>query len=220
MSAEDVAAYPGVAAERLELTGEARVPLAEDVESRFVLFRELDGLTEHVAIVVARPPPEAPVLVRVHSACFTGDLFASLRCDCGEQLRGTVRTMAHAGGGVLLYLAQEGRGIGLSNKLRAYGLQDTGLDTLDADAHLGFRHDERRYEVAVAMLRQLGVSRVRLMTNNPAKLRALERAGIEIVARIPIIAPVNPHNLNYLRVKADRAGHMLDGRRVSLDDQP
>ena len=194
-----------------ERISEARVPLADSEQSRFILYREADGLLEHVALIVGDPDqwPDTPAL-RMHSACLTGDLFGSLRCDCGEQLRSAVGTIAAEGGGILLYLAQEGRGIGLANKLRAYGLQDTGLDTLDADRLLGFGADERRYEVAAAMLDDLSIHRVRLMTNNPAKIAALERYGIEIAGREAIHGAVNRHNERYLTTKAERAGHWLE----------
>ncbi|AGY92326.1 hypothetical protein SPICUR_06810 [Spiribacter curvatus] len=194
-----------------ERISEARVPLADAEQSRFILYREADGLLEHVALIVGDPTqwPDTPAL-RMHSACLTGDLFGSLRCDCGEQLRSAVGTIADEGGGILLYLAQEGRGIGLANKLRAYGLQDTGLDTVDADRLLGFGADERRYEVAAAMLDDLGIDRVRLMTNNPGKIAALERHGIEIAGREAIHGALNRHNQRYLTTKAERAGHWLE----------
>ena len=150
-----------------------------------------------------------PVLTRIHSECFTGDLLGSLKCDCGDQLRGAVKAIAEAGGGVLLYLAQEGRGIGLMNKLRAYRLQDEGFDTMEANRRLGFAEDERLYDIAARMLQLLGYSKVRLMTNNPDKLRALERAGIEVVERVPHRFPDNIHNRDYLRVKAEKGGHLL-----------
>ena len=174
-----------------------------------MLFRS--GLLEHVALIVGDPAhwPDVPAL-RMHSACLTGDLFGSLRCDCGEQLRSAVSTIGEEGGGILLYLAQEGRGIGLANKLRAYGLQDSGLDTVDADRLLGFGADERRYEVAAAMLADLDIPRVRLMTNNPGKIAALERNGIEIAGREAVHGALNPHNDRYLTAKAERAGHWLD----------
>ena len=194
-----------------ERISEARVPLTDAEQSRFILYREADGLLEHVALIVGDPDqwPDPPAL-RMHSACLTGDLFGSLRCDCGEQLRSAVGTIAAEGGGILLYLAQEGRGIGLANKLRAYGLQDTGLDTVDADRLLGFGADERRYEVAAAMLDDLGIHRVRLMTNNPAKIVALERQGIAIAGREAIHGAVNRHNERYLTTKAERSGHWLE----------
>lgn len=186
------------------------VPLEEAEDARFMFFREANGIFEHVAILIgdrARWPD--PVPVRVHSACLTGDLFGSLRCDCGEQLRGSLRVFAARGGGVLLYLAQEGRSIGLGNKLRAYGLQQEGLDTVDADCMLGFGADERRYDAAVAMLRQLRVERVQLLTNNPEKVRAVRDGGIQVVDRQPLYGTLNRHNLRYVRAKVQRAGHWL-----------
>jgi GTP cyclohydrolase II len=146
--------------------------------------------------------------VRLHSACLTGDLFGSLRCDCGEQLRTAVRRIAELGGGIQLYLDQEGRGIGLANKLRAYAIQDTGLDTLDADRHLGFRADERSYGVAAAMLGSLGVGPVQLLTNNPQKIAALRELGIDVIGRLSLITSTNVHNERYLRAKRERAGHL------------
>jgi GTP cyclohydrolase II len=152
--------------------------------------------------------PDA-VPVRLHSACFTGDLFGSLRCDCGEQLRGSLRMFAARGGGVLVYLAQEGRGLGLANKLRAYELQEDGLDTEEADAMLGFGADERRYDTAVAILRHLGIRRVQLLTNNPEKMRAVQEGGIEVLDRQPLYGQLNRHNLRYVTTKV-RAGHWLN----------
>ncbi|HTT80772.1 MAG TPA: GTP cyclohydrolase II [Stellaceae bacterium] len=193
----------------LNRVAEARVPLADAEDARLIAFRPGDGGSEHLAIVIGAPDPAAPVLVRLHSACFTGDVLASLRCDCGEQLRGAIAAIAKAGGGVLLYLAQEGRGIGLVNKLRAYRLQDAGFDTVDANEQLGFDADERVYLPAADMLRQLGFTTVRLLTNNPDKLAALERYGIRIAERVPHVFPANGHNERYLRTKATRSGHLL-----------
>jgi GTP cyclohydrolase II len=188
---------------------EARVPLADAEDARLIAFRPGDGGSEHLAILIGTPDPAAPVLVRLHSECFTGDLLASLRCDCGDQLRGGIRAIAEAGGGALLYLAQEGRGIGLVNKLRAYQLQDAGFDTVDANEQLGFDADERVYLPAVEMLRQLGFGVVRLLTNNPDKVAALERNGIRVAERVPHVFPANGHNERYLRTKATRSGHLL-----------
>ncbi len=174
----------------IERVAEARVPLTDAENARLIAFRPRDGGGEHLAIVIGAPDPSSPVLVRLHSACFTGDFLASLRCDCGDQLRGAIAAIADAGGGVLLYLAQEGRGIGLVNKLRAYQLQDSGFDTLDANEQLGFDADERVYLPAAEMLRQLGFATIKLMTNNPEKVAALERYGIRIAERVPHAYPV------------------------------
>ena len=193
----------------LTRVAEARVPLADAENARLIAFRPDDGGIEHLAILIGAPDPAAPVLVRLHSECFTGDLLASLRCDCGDQLRGSIAAIAQAGGGVLLYLAQEGRGIGLVNKLRAYQLQDAGFDTLDANEQLGFDADERVYLPAAEMLRQLGFGVIRLLTNNPDKMVALQRYGIRVVERVPHVFPANGHNERYLHTKATRSGHLL-----------
>jgi GTP cyclohydrolase II len=193
----------------LSRVAEARVPLADAEDARLIAFRPGDGGSEHLAILIGAPDPRAPVLVRLHSACFTGDVLASLRCDCGQQLRGAIAAIAAAGGGVLLYLAQEGRGIGLVNKLRAYRLQDAGFDTVDANEQLGFDADERVYLPAAEMLRQLGFAAVRLLTNNPDKVAALQRNGIHVAERVPHVFPANGHNERYLHTKATRSGHFL-----------
>ena len=206
---DDVAAYSGLAARRLTRVSEARVPLADAEDTRVVAFRPLDGGGEHLAIVVGSPDPAAPVLIRLHSQCFTGDLIGSLRCDCGDQLRGAIRQIAKAGSGIVLYLAQEGRDIGLVNKLRAYELQDQGFDTFDANEALGFDADERVFLPAAEMLRQLGIARVRLLTNNPRKVEALNQAGVEVVDRVGHAFPANGHSAAYLQAKRDRAGHLL-----------
>ncbi len=186
------------------------VPLEHAEDARVMLFRQGNGLLEHVAIVIGSSDTwPAAVPVRLHSACFTGDLLGSLRCDCGEQLRGSLRAFAAGGGGILVYLAQEGRGIGLANKLRAYELQEEGLDTEQADAILGFGADERQYETAVAILRHLGVRRVQLLTNNPEKMRAVQAGGIEVLERQPLYGTLNRHNARYVATKV-RAGHWLD----------
>lgn len=187
----------------------ARVPLAVAEDARIYAFRPEVGAAEHLAIVIGDPPRHEPVLARLHSECLTGDLLGSLKCDCGDQLRGALAAIAAAGGGVLLYLAQEGRGIGLMNKLRAYALQDQGFDTIDANTKLGFRADERQFAPAAAMLRGLGFSRIRLMTNNPEKLAGLQQAGLECVERVPHQFPSNAHNEGYLATKKARAGHLL-----------
>lgn len=207
--ADAVQAYDRLQADDLSPVSEARVPLADCEDARIVAFRPRDGGAEHLAILIGRPDPTKPVLTRLHSECFTGDLLGSLRCDCGEQLRGAIQMIAKEGAGVLLYLAQEGRGIGLVNKLRAYALQDQGFDTLDANELLGFDDDERVYLPAVRMLRALGFTRVRLLTNNPAKVGALARHGIEVAQRVPHVFPSNEHNWTYLQTKAKRSGHLL-----------
>jgi GTP cyclohydrolase II len=206
---EAVAAYDRLQAEDLVPVSEARVPLKDCDNARIVAFRPHDGGAEHLAIIIGQPNADAPVLTRLHSECFTGDLLGSLRCDCGDQLRGAIAMIAKEGAGVLLYLAQEGRGIGLVNKLRAYALQDKGFDTLDANEQLGFDDDERVYLPAVRMLRALGFTHVRLLTNNPAKVGALARHGIEVVERVAHVFPSNEHNWTYLQTKAKRSGHLL-----------
>jgi GTP cyclohydrolase II len=207
-SVGDITGYPAVRARGLQRLSRARVPLAASENCEFVVYRELFNDAEHVAIVIGTPDLARPVPVRLHSSCLTGDLLASLRCDCGDQLRGAAERIAEAGGGVILYLAQEGRGIGLVNKLRAYSLQEQGLDTLQADRYLGFRDDERDYTAACAMLQDLGIGRVLLLTNNPEKIAALDACDIEVAGRMPLPAAVNPHNARYLRTKRERAGHL------------
>lgn len=195
----------------LRRVSDAHVPVAASEDCTLVLFREVHGEAEHVAIVVGQPDLDQPVPVRMHSACLTGDLLGSLRCDCGDQLRSSVERLAGSGGGVLLYLAQEGRGTGLANKLRAYRLQDAGLDTIDADHYLGFNGDERDFAPAVAMLQELGITRIHLLTNNPHKIESMRRGGLEVVERVAVPAPVNPHNARYVQTKHERAGHLVNG---------
>lgn len=195
----------------LEIVSRAQVPLAEAAEASFVVFRGGPVLRDQVAIVVGDPDPKRPVLVRVHSACLTGDLFGSLRCDCGDQLRNALAHFAAEDGGILLYLDQEGRGTGIRNKMRAYALQDDGLDTIDADAALGYAPDERRYEIAASMLRVLGHRQVRLLTNNPEKVEGLQRAGIEVVGRRALMGTITAENHAYLSTKLHRAGHLFNG---------
>ncbi|MBK1663243.1 GTP cyclohydrolase II [Rhodospirillum rubrum] len=209
LAAADILRYQTAAARSLRKVSEARVPLAGAEHTRILAFRPSDGGTEHLAIIVGEPDPLQPVLTRLHSECFTGDLLGSLRCDCGDQLRGALDAIATQGSGVLLYLAQEGRGIGLVNKLRAYQLQDQGFDTLDANGQLGFDDDERIYLPAAEILRQLGISRIRLLTNNPLKVEALGRHAITVVERVPHIYEPNPYNLRYLQTKARRSGHLF-----------
>jgi GTP cyclohydrolase II len=188
------------------LLARARLPLEDMPETQVIAFRSADG-EEHVALVIGAFGGQPP-LVRLHSECLTGDVFGSLKCDCGPQLREALRLIGAAGGGVLLYLRQEGRGIGLANKLRAYALQDRGLDTVEANQRLGFADDEREYAAAAAMLRAIGIDRVRLLTNNPAKQAGLSAAGIEVVERVAHHMPANPHNADYLAVKRSKSGHL------------
>ncbi len=178
VAAEDIFAFRDRAARSLKIVSRAFVPLEGAGSCEFVVFRGGDGFRDQIAILVSDPSPSQPVLARIHSACLTGDLFGSLKCDCGEQLRGTVRAMAEQGGGVVLYLDQEGRGNGIANKMRAYRLQEQGFDTYDADEMLGFGQDQRRFDFAAEMLKQLGFTSVRLMTNNPHKIEALREAGL------------------------------------------
>jgi GTP cyclohydrolase II len=214
LAAGDVIAYRRAAASGLKRVGSARVPLAGTakggaIETEIIAFRPLDGGKEHLAIVIGKPDTSRPVLTRLHSECFTGDLLGSLRCDCGDQLRGAIEEIAKQGSGVLLYLAQEGRGIGLVNKLRAYELQDAGADTLEANLQLGFGPDERVYQPAAEMLRQLDIGSVKLLTNNPEKVKGLAQCGIAVIERVPHVFPANDHNERYLSTKAIRFGHMF-----------
>ncbi|MDE0060303.1 MAG: GTP cyclohydrolase II [Defluviicoccus sp.] len=204
-----VMSYDVAAAQRLERVTGASVPLDGAEATRIFAFRPRDGGTEHFAIQIGQPEPPGPVLARLHSECFTGDLLGSLKCDCGQQLRGAIAQISAEGEGILLYLAQEGRGIGLINKLRAYALQDLGFDTVEANERLGFEADERVFLPAAEMLRRLGYSSVRLMTNNPDKVEALARFGIEIAERVPHSFPSNDHNAFYLSTKAEKSGHLL-----------
>jgi GTP cyclohydrolase II len=210
VNAAALAALPAGIEMRVETVSEANIPLLDAASARFVCFRTGLGSREHLAVIIGAPDPAPGVPVRLHSACLTGDVFGSLRCDCGDQLRQSVASLQALGGGVLLYLSQEGRGIGLANKLRAYSLQDMGRDTIDADLQLGFSPDERRYGVAAAMLRALGFARIRLMTNNPDKIEALTGAGITIVERVPLLAHITPQNRRYMDAKRTRARHLLD----------
>jgi GTP cyclohydrolase II len=208
--AADLLNYPNAAAASLRQIASARVPLENAADARVIAFRTEGAAIEHLAIMVGRPEEAEAPLVRIHSECFTGDLLGSLRCDCGLQLRGAVARMAEEGAGVLLYLAQEGRNIGLVNKLRAYKLQDRGLDTLDANRALGWGADERNFLIAATMLQALGLHRVRLLTNNPDKLAALAECGVEVVGREAHAFAPNGINDYYLATKAERFGHLLD----------
>ena len=208
VDAEAIRRFAADAVDSLTIASEAMVPLASGTRSKFIVFRDA-AFTDQVAIVVGNPDFAKVVPVRLHSACLTGDVFGSRRCDCGDQLALALARLEDLGGGIVLYLAQEGRGLGLANKMRAYRLQDEGLDTFDANTTLGFDDDERDYGVAARMLQMLNCSRILLLTNNPAKLDGLAQSGIEIAARIPLEAPINPHNKRYLTTKAARSGHQL-----------
>lgn len=194
----------------LRIVGRAPVPLEGAPDTEFVVFRGGEGLRDHVAIVIGRPDFNEPVPMRIHSACLTGDLFGSLKCDCGDQLRDTAQGMAREGGGIILYLDQEGRGNGIANKMRAYKLQSQGFDTYDADEVLGFDLDQRRFDFAAEMLKQLGVQRVRVMTNNPQKIGALKRAGLDVASDQRVLGRPTAENVRYLASKRDRAGHIID----------
>jgi GTP cyclohydrolase II len=187
----------------------ARVPLAASSHSRVHVFRPADGTEEHYAVEIGDPDRSRPVLARLHSACFTGDVLGSLKCDCGPQLNGALAAMAEAGSGVLLYLNQEGRGIGLANKMRAYSLQDQGFDTVEANHRLGFDDDERDFRIGATILRRLGFRSVRLLTNNPRKVGMMSNSGVEVVERVALKAGENPHNARYLATKAAKSGHIL-----------
>jgi GTP cyclohydrolase II len=207
--AADLLAYPLELAASLMKVAEVPVPLDAARDARLIAFRALDQGIEHMAILVGKPEDEETPLVRIHSECFTGDLLGSLRCDCGPQLQGAIARMAQEGSGAVLYLAQEGRGIGLINKLRAYTMQDRGLDTLDANRALGWEADERNFHIAASMLEELGIKKIRLLTNNPEKVKGLEACGINIVERVRHEFAPNGVNDSYLETKARRFGHLI-----------
>ncbi|MDX5358810.1 MAG: GTP cyclohydrolase II [Rhodobacterales bacterium] len=187
----------------------ARVPLVASEAGRVHIFRPEDGTVEHYAIEIGQPDRSAPVLARLHSACFTGDVLGSLKCDCGPQLRAALAQMGQEGAGVLLYLNQEGRGIGLANKMRAYALQDQGFDTVEANHRLGFEDDERDFRIGSGILRKMGFSKVRLMTNNPAKVAMMQAQGLEVTERVPLKVGETAQNRAYLATKAAKSGHLL-----------
>ncbi|MGB0521239.1 MAG: GTP cyclohydrolase II [Candidatus Puniceispirillaceae bacterium] len=196
----------------MSITTSARLPLAVTEEAKIVMFRQKNDRQEHFAILVGSEDYRQPPLVRLHSQCVTGDVLGSLKCDCGPQLQKALAMMAEAGSGILLYLAQEGRDIGLLNKIRAYALQDRGMDTVDANHSLGFETDERLFGPAAAMLKALKVDRLKLLTNNPDKIARLEAHGIKVMERIGLELQANPHNAGYLKTKAERTGHLLKGK--------
>ena len=187
----------------------ARLPIEVSDLGRLHVFRPDDGGEEHYAIEIGSPPRDTPVLSRLHSACFTGDVMGSLKCDCGPQLRAALAQMGEDGHGVLLYLNQEGRGIGLTNKMRAYSLQDQGFDTVEANHRLGFEDDERDFRIGADILRRLGFSAVRLLTNNPGKIKMMRANGIDVAERVPLKVGENPKNAAYLATKAKKSGHLL-----------
>lgn len=211
VSTDDLAAWKDM--EQLSIATRARLPVAACESAEIVAFRSADDLREHVALIIGRQSGDRAPLVRLHSECLTGDILGSLKCDCGPQLDAALRAMAdeaeQGGWGVLLYLRQEGRGIGLINKLRAYRLQDQGFDTVDANRRLGLPDEARDFPVAARMLALLGIHAIRLMTNNPAKVDALAAEGVTIAERVPHQLPPNPHNAHYLATKRDRSGHLL-----------
>ncbi|MGB3753105.1 MAG: GTP cyclohydrolase II [Parerythrobacter sp.] len=211
VQAGDLAAWSDPA--RLAIVTRAKLPVAASETGEIVAFRSADDMREHVALVIGQQSADAVPLVRLHSECLTGDVLGSLKCDCGPQLDAALGAMSDAarygGYGILLYLRQEGRGIGLVNKLRAYRLQDQGFDTIDANQRLGLPDEARDFPVAARMLTLLGVHDIRLMTNNPAKFAALESAGVTVRERVAHSLPDNPHNRHYLATKRDRSGHLL-----------
>ncbi len=187
----------------------ARLPMQVSDAGRLHVFRPEDGGEEHYAVEIGKPKRDQPVLARLHSACFTGDLLGSLKCDCGPQLRAAMAQMGAEGAGVLLYLNQEGRGIGLANKMRAYSLQDQGFDTVEANHRLGFEDDERDFRLGSDILKSLGFSSVRLLTNNPAKIAMMEKTGIRVAERVPLKVGETAFNTGYLATKAAKSGHLL-----------
>ncbi len=211
VSPDDLAAYQDTA--RLGIAARAWLPVSASEAGEIIAFRSADDLREHVALVIGRQSSDHIPLVRLHSECLTGDVFGSLKCDCGPQLDAALAAMAEeaakGGYGVLLYLRQEGRGIGLINKLRAYQLQDQGFDTVDANTRLGLPNEARDFAVAARMLTLLGAGPIRLMTNNPTKVDALAAAGVTVTERVQHQLPANPHNARYLDTKRDRSGHLL-----------
>ena len=204
---ETAAALSAPVAHKETVTG--RVPMAVSEQGRVHVFRPTDGSEEHIACEIGRPPRDKPVLARLHSACFTGDVLGSLKCDCGAQLQAAMKQMGDEGAGVLLYLNQEGRGIGLANKMRAYALQDQGFDTVEANHRLGFEDDERDFRTGADILKRLGYGAVRLLTNNPAKVAMMQAQGIDVIERVPLKVGLNPLNAKYLDVKAKKSGHIL-----------
>lgn len=187
----------------------ATIPLEVDESARITVFRSLQYGDEHCMIEIGNPRRDTPALVRLHSACFTGDVLGSLKCDCGKQLDHAMRLIAGHGSGVIMYMNQEGRGIGLSNKIRAYAMQDQGYDTVEANHRLGFEDDERDFRIAATMLKDAGFDSIDLITNNPAKVVAMEAHGMPVENRIPIVVGITCHNREYILTKARKSGHLL-----------
>ncbi len=207
ITAEQVDAYQLAQVQTLMEVAESNLPLKVTENARVKVFRPRNGMIEHLAILIGEPEKMEAPLVRVHSSCLTGDLLGSLRCDCGDQLQLALEMIAAEGNGVLCYLNQEGRGIGIGNKIRAYHLQEQGQDTLEANESLGFAADERDFSMAVAMLKKLGLHKVRLLTNNPRKVGQLSQYGMEVTDRVPLKAVPHVHNQGYLETKSKRLGH-------------
>jgi GTP cyclohydrolase II len=207
----DAEAWLAAEAEAVEMrpVSAARVPIRAAAATRVHVFRPGDGTEEHYAVEIGAPDRSAPVLARLHSACFTGDVLGSLKCDCGPQLHSALHAMGTAGAGVLLYLNQEGRGIGLANKMRAYSLQDQGFDTVEANHRLGFEDDERDFRIGATILRRLGFGSVRLLTNNPRKVGMMSNSGVAVAERVPLVVGETPENARYLATKAAKSGHLL-----------
>jgi 3,4-dihydroxy 2-butanone 4-phosphate synthase/GTP cyclohydrolase II len=208
VSVADLIAYRYRHERLVTRVAEARLP-TQFGDFRVIAYRATTDPDEHLALVMGDVNTDEPVLVRVHSQCLTGDVFHSLRCDCGEQVEMAMRRIAGEGRGVVLYLRQEGRGIGLHNKIKAYALQDEGLDTVEANLSLGFKADERGYGIGAQILADLGVRNMRLMTNNPKKGTGLESYGLTIIEQLPITTQPNPHNRHYLQTKQKKLGHTL-----------
>jgi GTP cyclohydrolase II len=204
LAAADLAEAPALAP-----VAAAGLPMEASEAGRLHIFRPDDGATEHYAIEIGKPDRTKPVLARLHSACFTGDVLGSLKCDCGPQLRAALAEMGTQGAGVLLYLNQEGRGIGLANKMRAYALQDQGFDTVEANHRLGFEDDERDFRLGARLLKRMGFGATRLMTNNPRKVEMMQAEGIDVVERVPLVTPTNRFNAHYIDVKRSKSGHLL-----------
>lgn len=209
LHASDLATYIAHPQSEIIETASAMLPLESAENTRIISFRTANATAVHLALIIGEPKTGLPPLTRIHSSCVTGDILGSLRCDCGDQLRLAIRQIAAEGSGLLIYLHQEGRGIGITNKLRAYKLQEQGMDTFDANLALGFDEDERNFTIAAAILRKLGHPAIRMLTNNPHKLAAMEAAGITITSRVPLSVSSGRHNHSYLEAKAKKSGHLL-----------